>query len=230
MNILQHVLYINLDYRTDRLFEVQQELNVKLDIQKYASSCHRFPAIKHDVGAIGCALSHIRCLEIAYEQKYPYVFICEDDILFLNPQDFLNGVHQFEQSPPPDWNVFIVSGNSLPPYKQFNETCIQVVNCQTTTGYITHYNYYQTLIRNFKNGVAQLLKNPGQERLFAIDQYWKQLQQSGTWYMLYPPSVIQRVSYSDIEKKIVDYSGLMLDLEKKYIFDQLKKKKLEFLK
>ena len=43
--------------------------------------------------------------------------------------------------------------------------------------------------------------------------------------MIFPPSVIQRVSYSDIEKKVVDYSGLMLDMEKRYLFEDVPKMK-----
>lgn len=224
--LLEHILFINLDHRTDRLTQVQNEFSSKLKIDM--NKVERMPAIKHDIGAIGCALSHIKCLEIALERKYPYVFICEDDIEFLEPEKFLNAVNEFATAPPENWDVFIVSGNSLPPYKQFSPTCISIINCQTTTGYITHYNYYKTLIENFKEGVWRLMQDTTNQRLFAIDQYWKYLQQRGTWFMIYPPCVVQRVSYSDIEKRTVDYRFLMLDPEKKYMFQQ--KPKMTFLK
>lgn len=218
--LLKNILYINLEHRTDRLSYINNEFNNKLKIQSITNNIpERFPAIKNENGAIGCALSHIKCLEIALERKYPYVFICEDDIEFLDPEHFLMSIRQFETIQPSNWNVFIVSGNTIPPYRQFNQTCINVVNCQTTTGYITHYNYYKSLIQNFKDGISLLIQNPRNERYFAIDQYWKSLQLTQTWYMVYPPCVIQRTSYSDIEKKIVNYSGLMLDLEKSYLFE-----------
>ena len=222
-SLLRNILYINLDHREDRLIQIKDEFENKLKISNVIPQ--RFPAIKHDKGAVGCALSHIKCLEIALERKYPYVFICEDDIQFLNTEQFFNSINQFEKIPPSNWNVLIVSGNTVPPYRLYNQTCVNIVNCQTTTGYITHYNYYKTLIHNFKEGVQQLLKYPGNERYFAIDQYWKSLQLSKTWYMIFPPSVIQRVSYSDIEKKVVDYSGLMLDMEKRYLFEDVPKMK-----
>jgi GR25 family glycosyltransferase involved in LPS biosynthesis len=222
--LLENILYINLDHRTDRLEQVNNEFETKLNIYH----AERFPAIKNAKGAIGCALSHIKCLEIALERNYPYVFICEDDIEFLNPDFFLEAIKNFEKIPPKKWNVYIVSGNSTPPYKPFNNSCVNVFNCQTTTGYITHYAYYKTLIKNFKAGIELLMKYPNDEKFYAIDQYWKLLQTDGTWFMLFPPCVIQRVGYSDIEKRDVDYTRLMLDPEKRYLFANVRK--MEFLK
>jgi len=222
--LLKNILYINLDHRTDRLTQVKEEFFNKLEIERLTNKApERFPAIGHQKGAIGCAISHIKCLEIALQRKYPYVFICEDDIEFLNPQHFLKAIREFEMNPPPKWNVFIVSGNSVPPYAQYNSSCIKVVNCQTTTGYITHYNYYEALIQNYREGLSLLMQYPGNDKNFAIDKYWKELQLSKTWYMLYPPCVIQRASYSDIEKKVVSYGELMLDLEKKHLFKEVPK-------
>jgi GR25 family glycosyltransferase involved in LPS biosynthesis len=224
-SLLQNILYINLDYRVDRLLQINNEFKNKLNIESLTKLPERFPAIKHDNGAIGCTLSHIKCLELALERKYPYVFICEDDIEFLNPKHFLSAIQEFERNPPKDWNVFIVSGNIVPPYRQYNKTCINIFDCQTTTGYITHYKYYETLIKNYKEGLHKLLDQPNFQTYFAIDKYWKILQKSETWYMLYPVSVIQRVGYSDIENRVVDYSRLMLDVDKTYLFN----KKMKFL-
>jgi GR25 family glycosyltransferase involved in LPS biosynthesis len=222
-SLIEHILYINLEHRTDRLAQVQSEFKDKLKI----NSAERFPAIKHEKGPIGCALSHIKCLEIAKERNYPFVFICEDDIEFLNPEYFLYALKKFENAPPPGWNVFLVSGNSLPPYQQYSATCIKTINCQTTTGYITHYSYYDRLIKNYKDGVELLLENPDKTRIYAIDQYWKHLQAEQTWYLMYPPCVIQRAGYSDIEKKYMDYTNLMLDIEKRHMF---RKPNLNYLK
>jgi len=66
--------------------------------------------------------------------------------------------------------------------------------------------------------LSKLIKSPNDERFYAIDQYWKPLQLNNTWFMLYPPSVIQYKNYSDIEKKVVDYKDLIFDLNKSYLF------------
>ena len=78
MDILQNTLYINLEHRVDRKEHVTKEL------EKIGVKGERFNAIKTKNGAIGCTLSHIKCLEIAKERNYEEVFICEDDITFTN--------------------------------------------------------------------------------------------------------------------------------------------------
>ena len=85
MEILKHTLYINLDYRTDRLEHVQEELD-KIGIKE---SAERFPAVKMEKGNVGCTLSHIKCIDLAKSRGWPYVFICEDDITFTDPGRFI---------------------------------------------------------------------------------------------------------------------------------------------
>ena len=48
------------------------------------------------------------------------------------------------------WDVLIIGGNNVPPYKQYYEYCARVFNCQTTTGYIVKEEFYDVMIDNFK--------------------------------------------------------------------------------
>ena len=89
MTLLDTIFYINLEKRKDRLAHVQEEL-AKLGIPG-----ERVCAIETADGAIGCTLSHIKCLELAKQRHYPFVFVCEDDIQFTNPQVFLENLHKF---------------------------------------------------------------------------------------------------------------------------------------
>jgi GR25 family glycosyltransferase involved in LPS biosynthesis len=211
MTLLDSIFYINLEKRKDRLAHVQEEL------AKLGKPAERVCAIETADGAIGCTLSHIRCLEMARQRNLPHVFICEDDITFLNPELLLTNVERFEQSGL-DWEVLIIGGNNVPPYTQISNFCIQVSNNQTTTGYIVHQKFYDTLIANFKESAAKLIRNPDQRMQYALDIYWKSLQTSGKWYMIIPPTVVQYEDYSDIEKRNVDYRGLLLDLDKPWFF------------
>ena len=215
LSILEHTLYINLESRTDRLEHVQKEL------QRLGVAGIRFNAIKTASGAIGCSLSHIKCLEIAKENNYPQVFICEDDITFLNTGLFVENLSQFVQSDMSDlWDVVIVGGNNCPPYIKYGEFCIKVSSCQTTTGYIVKNHYYDTLIENMKEGVKKLLNEIENKQQYALDIYWKQLQVRDNWFMIVPPTVIQYEDYSDIEGRHVNYRGLMTDLDKEWLFQQ----------
>ena len=129
------VMYINLDSRPDRNENAKSEL-AKVGINKP----ERFKAIKLENGALGCSMSHLKCIEIAKQKDYPCVFICEDDIEFLEPSLFLNQMQTFLNSSI-NWDVIIVAGNNMLPYTPVNNTCIKVLNCQTTTGYIVKKEY-----------------------------------------------------------------------------------------
>jgi hypothetical protein len=69
---IEHGFYINLASRTDRKQQVEAEL------RKVSLTCvHRFNAIKLDDGRIGCSMSHLKCLNLAKENNWSHVLICE---------------------------------------------------------------------------------------------------------------------------------------------------------
>ncbi len=84
------ILYINLKHREDRNKEIINELN------KYNLKGERVEAIKHKDGYIGCALSHIKCLDIAIEKNYEQVIILEDDFIFLQILNILKLIINFD--------------------------------------------------------------------------------------------------------------------------------------
>lgn len=204
-----NVIYINLDTRKDRNEHVQNELK-KIGINNY----ERFSAIKLENGAIGCSMSHLKCVELAKRKNYDFVLICEDDIEFLYPQLLLNQLNLFFNSNI-EWDVILIAGNNMLPYNPINETCIKVFNCQTTTGYIVKQSYYDTLIDNFKSGIHNLLKEPTNNE-YKIDKYWFKLQRNDNWYLIIPLTVVQREDYSDIEKKVTNFKNYMLNYNKTY--------------
>ena len=220
MELIKNTLFINLEQRTDRLEHVQSELS-KLGIQG-----ERVNAVKSKIGAIGCTLSHIRCLELAKQRGYEYVFICEDDITFMNPELLMKNLTKFHEEDNMMWDMIIIGGNNVPPYQKINENCVRVFYCQTTTGYIIKNSYYDTLLKNFKESATLLMKNPTPEgkKIYSLDIYWKRLQMQDFWFMITPPTVTQYENYSDIEERNTNYNHLMLDMEKEWYFAQFKKR------
>lgn len=204
---LQNTMYINLDYRTDRKQHTEKQLTT------LGISPIRLNATKMQNGAIGCSISHLRCIEHAKKENWPYIFVCEDDITFMNPELFLSKLKQFSDSKI-EWDVLVVAGNTAPPFGESTDFCIRTFNVQSTTGYIVKHHYYDTIISNFRKGIQYFMKDPTNKREFAIDMYWKHLQ-NDKWYVLIPLSVYQYATYSDVENRNVDYRELMLDLEKK---------------
>ena len=204
---IKNVFYINLLERTDRKIHVEMQLK-SIGLNNF----HRFNAIKILNGSIGCSMSHLKCLQLAKEQKWTHVLIVEDDIQFLDVELFVNQTNGFFKNNILD--VLLFAGNNMPPYIKTDDYCVQVSQCQTTTGYLVLSHYYDKLINNIKNGIINLMKYPNNHRFFAIDKYWFSLQKEDLWYLIIPLSVIQREDYSDIEKKNTNYKKPMLDLDK----------------
>jgi len=215
-------LCINLDRRTDRWEKVKDELP-KLGYE-LGATFHRFPAVALPSSpAAGCSMSHLRCLEVAKENKWSSVFICEDDIQILQPEVVLNQLSQFQRvtkSTHTKWDVLLIAGNNMVPYESpesadLQSCCIQIHHCLTTTGYIVQEHYYETFMANIRQGLQQLLRQQDAIQ-FAIDRYWFCLQERDAWYLLIPLSVVQREDYSDIEGKVTNFQSYMLNYNKAY--------------
>jgi len=71
------ILVINLDNRTDKWEQIQK------DFQDWPVKVKRVSAVKYDPGWKGCYLSHLKCVKIAKERKYPWVLYLEDDCMLM---------------------------------------------------------------------------------------------------------------------------------------------------
>lgn len=202
--------YINLDHRTDR----KQHMQNQLEQIRMADNISRFNAIKNANGRIGCSLSHLKCLQMAKDAKWESVMILEDDILFMLPDTFVENADSFFLNKQNKWDVLLLAGNNLPPFKTNDCVSIRVSHCQTTTGYIVKRHYYDALISNIKEGITKLMKEPEHHYHYAIDKYWLQLQKQDRWMLLVPIVVVQKPDYSDIEKKYTDYQRIMTSVDK----------------
>jgi len=214
MELIKNTLFINLEHRTDRLE------HVKLELAKLGINGERVNAVKSKIGAIGCTLSHIRCLELAKQRGYEYVFICEDDITFMNPELLIKNLTKFHEEDNMMWDMIIIGGNNVPPYEKIDDSCVKVGSCQTTTGYLVNGHYFDKLIDNFRTGINKLIQNPQLHVLYAIDKYWFNLQKVDNWFLIIPLTVTQREDYSDIEKRATNYTNVMTDLDKESFFKQ----------
>jgi GR25 family glycosyltransferase involved in LPS biosynthesis len=156
---MDHVVYINLDHRTDRREHVEKEL-AALGIHDPI----RFPAVHLPKNpAAGCSLSHLKCLEKAKEEGWPHVLIVEDDIVFHDVPLFKRLFEGFIvskaikseaiKSDQDSWDVLLIAGNNMLPYLPHDAWSVQVLNCQTTTGYLVNAHYYDVLIENIREGI-----------------------------------------------------------------------------
>jgi len=189
---IEKVVYINLEHRTDRRQEIESELSIFP-----SEKIQRFNAIKENFGALGCTKSHIAVLEMAILEGWSNYLVIEDDGMWSNFDTSYPILESLSKNP---YDV-IVLGAVVPVYDKLT---YKLQKSQTTTSFLVNKHYYKTLLQNFKDGAhgLTLTKLPP---MYALDMYWQRIQARDNWYLVAPSLVVQRPSYSDIEKKHVDY-------------------------
>jgi hypothetical protein len=64
-------------------------------------------------------------------------------------------------------------------------------------------------MNNYKEGV-EILKTNYNNGNYRGDRYWNRLQKRDNWYIVMPQMCMQRPSFSDIERRHVDYTNHIL--------------------
>ena len=59
-------------------------------------------------------------------------------------------------------------------------------------------------------GLTHLINKPNESVKYAIDKFWFVLQNNSKWYLITPLTVTQQEGYSDIEKKVTNYTNVMI--------------------
>ena len=201
-NLFQNHFYINLSEREDRNKNAIEQLS-KLGIVP-----NRMGAIKTEIGIVGCALSHLRCIQEAIIKRYPYVCIFEDDIIIKNENLLIKKVKKLINE---DFDVLMLSGNNFRPFEEHDDY-IKVTKCFTTGAYIIKEHYYDTWLNNLNEGIKLLLQTNNRD--YSLDAYNHKLQREDKWWLITPICCYQKPDYSDIEYKEVDYMSIMLNYDK----------------
>ena len=210
-DFLEKAVFINLESRTDRLAEIQNELIV---IPK--EKVLRFNAILDSPGHIGCSKSHIECIKMAMHNNWRNILVIEDDAMWNKYNRGYNRLLYLMRKNP-NFDV-ITFGNTD---AKFDKNTGRLYSGATTTAYLVNQHYYQTLLQNFEEGVEKLhitktienLKDRlPYEKKYCIDQYWKHLQAKDNWFIVNPALMIQRPGKSSIidanHGEDVDYTSL----------------------
>jgi len=198
------VYFINLDHRTDRLEHITNELN-KTNIEPI--KLNKISAVyTPNFGALGCSKSHVIALEsfLKTPETNQTCVILEDDFIFTQEQcvvnDLINKV--FENNI--DFDVLMLSANIEHQTPTTYPFITKIYNAQTTSGYVVNRKFAPILLNNYKESVELLEKHKiGFNN--CIDIHMKKLQPYFNWYCLNPKIGIQMSSFSDVEKRFVQY-------------------------
>lgn len=214
---INKIVYINLDGREDRR-QIMQKLFEEGKIPP--EKIQRFSAIKHEIGIIGCGMSHIGVLKLAKANNWKNVLIMEDDAEWV---DFQTNYEKLEKLINEKFDVFMLGGF----YSE--NTNLRVTNTFGAHAYIVKNHYYDILLGNLQEGLSRRLdvyvrpfpRETKKQRYselvksrneFNNDIYWWKLQEKDTWIAMIPSMCNQAITYSDNSNKMSP-SHINIDVE-----------------
>jgi hypothetical protein len=196
---IDKIFYINLDKRTDRRNEIEQELN------KMELPYERFSAIHNESGIVGCGYSHLAVLKLARDKGYKNILIFEDDFTFLVSKMEVESYFEKLFNNNVKFDVCFLSYNcrnfvDIPDHSFIK----RVFESHTASGYIVNEHYYSKLIDLYEKSIP-LLETTGEHWNYANDMCWMALQKQDMWICFDKRIGKQRPSYSDNTNCFADY-------------------------
>ena len=198
-DFFEEIYCINLDHRTDR-WELAQKEFEKLGI---LDRVIRFSAIKHGDGRVGVIKSNLEIVKIAKSKKLKNVLIFEDDVKFLdnNPLDILQKSLEQLNKQSFTCKLFYLGANTHNKLTKISPNLIYLKNSYAVHSMAYNKDVYDKFI-NYASKIDRISK---QEDILDV---WlaTEIQNKDICLMTNPMITTQRESFSDIEKRNVNYS------------------------
>ena len=195
------IIYINLDKRTDRRQEIEDEFT------RYGIQAERFSAIETPgKGIVGCTYSHLAVYKLAKERGYKNVLILEDDFVFMVTKDvFYQNLQELLDSEVDYQLCMLAYNNTQSPKPTQYPFLMKTVEAQTASAYLVHHTFYDRIIELFE-WAAPLLEETNEHWKYANDQVWKRLQKEPdvNWFCFKERIGKQQDGYSDNSEKFME--------------------------
>jgi len=198
MDLIEHVIYINLDHRGDRLENMKKVLSgfQPEKITRLSGVYNKkFPWI-------GCYQSHINAIKMAIENGWENVLILEDDACWNNNIEWERLKSKIQEH----YDVIVLGGMSA----NYDRVTLKLYNCFGTSSYLVSKHYYSTLLSNFEEGMRQCIDHDNKKlsflkkiHKFRLDNFWHRLMKVDKWFIVKMMNTIP--SYSDILRRDIDY-------------------------
>ncbi|BDC39918.1 hypothetical protein [Paraburkholderia terrae] len=208
---------INLDHRADRWADATR--NYAAHGLATASVTRWSAFADSEFGALGCAKSHVAVLtHFLIHESAPYCLILEDDFDFVRPwNEFVESFNRLVTERI-EFDAVLLTGTAALAYAPLPAGFARLVEAQTTAAYLVSRNYIPTLLSCFADSIPPMESmrhiRPREfvTMRLAIDMAWKRLQRKDRWYIGNPTFGRQRPSFSDIERRIVNYDAVTYGL------------------
>lgn len=178
---------INVSHRIDRWQQFQK------DIEGVDIKCTKLSAVIRQPGSLGCLMSHQKAVKEAFRDKLPFVIVLEDDCIIPNKEDFnirfpliMNWAIKNMDS----WTILNLGPTFTEPNSIVQD---EIPLIKLNKGLCTHFIVYN------KSIYTKIIDTRQGE---LIDVITSNLGVITT----VPYLAIQRASFSDVERRQVDYT------------------------
>ncbi len=188
------IVLINLARRRDRLDECTAQFT-KYGIENVTLfNAHDMPGW----GNNGCTASHRGVLELISHHKWARTLVLEDDFQILH-DDFNERFASMIGDVPSNWEMIYLGAHyAEKPQARISPRVIRSGRLKTTSSYAVTYE----LAREMAPHIAGI---------GPIDELYGQWNQRGNCYVFQPRLMVQRESYSDLQQRVCNNSGCMMD-------------------
>ena len=205
-NIIDTVLYINIDNRKDR------KLSIESQCKQYNLKTKRIDSILFkNNGTKGCALSHCKMLENAIlSSSKNCLFLEDDNIICVSSKKFYINIKNFLDKYKNNWDVLMLCGNCVESIYTEYSNIKKVKKSLSSNAYFVNNHYYKTLLKSFQKSADNLFDYNDNKNIktFAPDVTWFELQKKDRWYIIEPLICKQDISFSNITNRIDNYHNM----------------------
>jgi len=189
---------INLDHRKDRWTKAQMEFDSVGLLQRV----NRFSAIKEEDGRLGVIKSNLQLIKMAKEKNLKNILIFEDDVHFINnPIETLD--NSLNQIGTIKWSLIYLGANTHEKLELITRTkpnILQLKNAFAAHSICYNNNTFDIFIKKYEN-IEKV------EWIDILDVWLAQsIQKRNLCLVINPIITTQSESYSDIEKRDVNYN------------------------
>lgn len=201
------IYYINLDSRTDRLKNFNN--NVIKNLPSLSKKFHRVSATDMTAHklisqrAAGCSMSHLRIWKHIIDNDIHSSIILEDDFKLIVTEEIFNNRITKLYAKHPNFGVCNIGWRNMQPLTKIDDLFSYNGSIQTTSGYIISKVFAEKMLQTVNESIERLLRGEP-IHINAIDMVWKQFQNTADWLVM-DKLGIQAESFSDIEGRATNY-------------------------
>ena len=192
---IKHIVYMNLDKRTDRRKHIENEFKIFKPIRIPGYLDEQYPYL-------GCMKSHLAAIEFANKYDWENVLILEDDAKWSHNEKAFEIFEMLVKKP---YDVIMLGGTS----SYYDKTTYKVTQSQGGASYLINKSYYPTILKRAREVVNNFVPGVTKDDDITPDiALFKPLQKKDNWFIVVPSLITQMKSHSNILNKTVDYSNL----------------------